>query len=147
MTLVKWQPFRSPLAEFDDIRQEFDRFFCRGWPTGLEEGAWTPALDVIERENEVIVKAELPGLGHEDIDLSIVDNTLTLKGEKRHEAEKTEGGHYRSERVFGSFQRTINLPSYVDADKVAATFKDGVLDVRLPKREEAKVKKINVNTG
>jgi len=152
MALVRWQPFRSPFSDLDELHREFDRFFDRGipgknWLQGFTESPWAPALDVLEHENEVVVKAELPGIDQEDINLSIVDNTLTLSGEKKHETESNEEGHYRRERVFGSFQRSINLPAYVDADKVTATYKEGVLDIRLPKREEAKTKKIKIKLG
>lgn len=103
-----------------------------------------PTLDMYEEKNEVVVKAELPGMAKEDIDIKLSDSTLTLKGEKRKEEEVKEKDYYRCEREYGSFLRTVQLPAEVKADGAKATFKDGVLEVRLPKSEEAKKKEVRL---
>ena len=99
-----------------------------------------PAVDVYEEKDEVIVKAELPGLSKEDLDVTLTESTLTLKGEKKKEEEVKEKNFYRSERSSGSFVRTIDLPSEVKTDQTKTSFKNGVLEVRLPKTEDAKKK-------
>jgi HSP20 family protein len=103
-----------------------------------------PALDVYEDKDDIVIKAELPGLEKGDIEVNMTDHTLTIKGEKKKEEEVKEENYYRSERSYGSFTRTLQLPTDVQADKVKASFKNGVLEVRLPKTEEAKTKEIKV---
>jgi HSP20 family protein len=114
---------------------------------GGTEGAFLPALDVVEEKDSLIVKADLPGLSKDDIKVAIQDNVLTIKGERKYEAEKKEANYYRQERVFGSFVRSIELPVSVDSGKVLATFRDGVLHVTLPKAENAKPKEIQVSVS
>ena len=131
----------------DEMNDLFDRFF--GWwgsPTTELVGQWWPVLELAEKEDHVIVRAEMPGLKREDIDVSVHGNVLTLSGEKKEEAEPREGACYCSERRYGSFRRDITLPAEVDADKVEATYKDGVLTLTLPKVEEAKTKKIAIKS-
>ena len=99
-----------------------------------------PAIDVYEEKDEVVVKAELPGLSKEDLDVTLTESTLTLKGQKKKEEEVKEKNFYRSERSSGSFVRTIDLPAEVKTDQVKASFKNGVLEIRLPKTEDAKRK-------
>jgi HSP20 family protein len=106
---------------------------------------WTPALDVYEDKDQFVVKAELPGMKKEDIDVSLHKGSLTISGERKSESEGTEGGVYRSERYFGRFQRTLDLPASVEMDKVAAEYRDGILSLTLPKAEEAKPKQISVS--
>jgi HSP20 family protein len=111
----------------------------RSWP-GRMLSIQMPALDVYEEKDEVVVKAELPGLSKEDLDVTLTESTLTLKGEKKKEEEVKEKNFYRSERSSGSFVRTIDLPSEVKTDQTKASFKNGVLEIRLPKTEDAKRK-------
>ena len=115
----------------------------RSWP-GRMLSLQMPAVDVYEEKDEVVVKAELPGLSKEDLDVSLTESTLTLKGEKKKEEEVKEKNFYRSERSSGSFVRTIDLPSEVKTDQTKASFKNGVLEIRLPKTEDAKRKVTNV---
>lgn len=142
-TLTRWDPF----AELLDMRREMDRVFAsflggtQAVPTG---GVWAPAVDIQETKDSFVVKAELPGMKQEDIQITIVDNTLTLKGERRQENEVRNGGYTRVERAYGTFQRALALPSVVNAEKVQAKYKDGVLEIDLPKKEEAKPKEIKV---
>ncbi len=133
----------------DEINRLFD-FSLGRLPSermGLFEGEWAPSVDVYEDESKVVVKAELPGMTDKDIDVNILNNTLAIKGEKKKEEEKKEQSYYRLERSYGAFQRSITLPSHVASDKVKASFKNGVLEIELPKKEEAKPKQIKVDVG
>jgi Molecular chaperone (small heat shock protein) len=125
--------FESPLAEFAQSNQ-------------LLSG-WTPALDVYEQKDNVVVRAELPGMKKEDIEVTLHENTLSISGERKHEETHKEKEVYRAERFFGRFQRSVTLPVLVSGDKVKAQYKDGVLTVTLPKSEEAKPKQIDVNVS
>jgi HSP20 family protein len=129
-------------------RDFFDRFFEDFTLPGVfsEETGFTPAFDVSETEDTLMVKAELPGMEEKDIDISLSDGILTIKGEKKQEKE-SDGGHYhRVERRYGAFSRTMRLPTEVDTEKVNATYKDGVLSVTMPKTEKAKPRKIEIAT-
>jgi len=129
---------------FEDI---FDRPFLpavwRRIPT-VDMG-WAPAIEVFEKEDKFVVKAELPGMKEEDIDISVVGDTLTVKGERKAESEVKEEDYYCCERSYGSFSRSIAVPSNVDAKKIEANYEDGVLEVSLPKAPEVKPKKIAVS--
>jgi len=151
MPLVRWRPDAAydPWSRLTSLERDMDRLF------GLTQGGsemsesvsdWIPALDVRESENEIILELEAPGLKEEDLNISISDGTLSIKGEKKREEEKEEGSYHVVERSYGSFQRAIPLPSNVDEDKAKADFKNGVLKVKLPKNEEAKPKQIKVES-
>ena len=114
------------------------------WMPSDGERGWTPALDIFEKNDRFIVKAELPGMKEDDIDVSVVGDTLTIKGEKKSEEEINEEDFYHLERTYGSFMRSISLPSNVNADKIEAKYEDGVLEVDLPKIAEVKPKKVKV---
>lgn len=151
MSLVRYQPNElstwTPFDRLASLRDEMNRLFDFSWPsrdTGLFSG-WSPALDVWDDKESFFVTAELPGMKKENIDISMHNGTLTISGERKHEREQKEGETFRSERYFGKFQRSVTLPAAVDAGKVKASYKDGVLTVELPKAEEAKPKHIDVN--
>ena len=140
--ITPWRPFR----ELEEWEQRFDDLFGRPlWRLPVEERGWMPAVDVFEKEDRFVVKAELPGMKEGDIDVSVVGDTLSIKGEKKTETEIKEEGYYRCERSYGSFYRSIPLPSNVDANKIEASFEDGVLEVALPKSAKIKPKKIAVS--
>jgi HSP20 family protein len=154
MSLIRYQAPElntwSPFDRLTSIRDEMNRLF-EGIPTmardsGLFSG-WSPALDVYQDKDHVFVKAELPGMKKEDIEITLHDGLLTLSGERKHESENKEGDSFRSERFFGRFHRSVALPSAVDAGKVKASYKDGILTVTLPKAEEAKPKQIEVSVA
>jgi len=133
----------------DRMREDF--FGRRGshwWPDRWfradELDVKAPAVDVFEEKDDIVVKAEIPGMDKDNIQVNLTDHTLTIKGEKKKEEEVKEENYFRSERSYGSFFRTLELPRDVHADKVKATFKNGVLEVRMPKTEEAKAKEIKV---
>ncbi|MDP2960008.1 MAG: Hsp20/alpha crystallin family protein [candidate division Zixibacteria bacterium] len=148
MAIVRWRPLRDIVSIQDEMNQLFDDFFGgrvpRRW-LKAEEGLWTPNVDVNETKDEIVVTAEMPGLKKEDIKLSVQDNVLTLSGEKNHEKEEKDANFYRLERNFGSFCRSFTLPTSVEADKIKASFKDGILKVTLPKSEKVKPKEIPIN--
>jgi HSP20 family protein len=153
MSIIRYQaPELSNWSSFDRLasfRDEVNRLFDFSWPSrdsGLLSG-WSPALDVFDDKDNLVVTAELPGMKKEEINLSLHDGVLTISGERKHESEKKEGDTFRSERYFGKFHRSVTLPTAVDANKVKASYKDGVLTVELPKAEEAKPKQIAVNVS
>jgi HSP20 family protein len=142
--LTPWKPF-----EFDRLRKEMDRVwdsFFEGRPSRRtrEEGEWLPSLDVSETKSDLVVKAELPGMEAKDIEISLNEGLLTIKGEKKQEREEKEEGYHLIERSYGTFTRSIRLPKDVQSDKIKASFKNGVLKVILPKSEEAKKKEIKI---
>jgi len=130
-----------------DLRRDIDRFFEEFLPRGLFRTAlveFTPSVDLIERDEDYLLRAELPGLRADDIDISVRDNVLTLRGEKRQEAEQDLRGYHYSERRYGAFARTIQLPGGVDSEKVQASYIDGVLEITLPKSEAAKPRRVHI---
>lgn len=116
----------------------------RMWPSDMDMMARMPAVDVYEDKDVVVIKAEIPGLSKEDISVQVTDSTLTIKGEKKREEEIKDENYYCCERSFGAFTRAVDLPSEVKADQVKASFKNGVLEVRMPKTEEAKKKAVTI---
>jgi HSP20 family protein len=142
--LTIWKPF-----EFDRLRKEMDRlwdsfFESRPDRRVREEGEWLPSLDVAETKGDLVVKAELPGMDPKDIEISLSEGVLTIRGEKKQEKEEKEEGYHVIERSYGSFTRSIRLPKDVQNDKINASFKNGVLKVVLPKSEEAKKREIKI---
>ena len=131
-----------------DIEQMFENFLGRRrlfWPWQAKDiEINTPSVDLYEEKDDIVVKAELPGLDKDNIEVNLSDNRLTIKGEKKQEQEVKKENYYRSERSYGSFIRTLDLPREVQTDKVKAAFKNGVLEIRLPKTEEAKKKETKV---
>jgi HSP20 family protein len=137
-----------------DLRREMDNLFDRffgdmGWPARGLSRTFAPAFDLSENEDEFVVKAELPGVDPKEVDINLTGNLLTIKGEKKEQSEEKGENFHRVERSYGSFSRSFQLPCEVQKDKVTAKYKDGVLDLRLPKAEEAKRKafKIEVKEG
>ena len=148
--LTVWKPFGelAPFRDFEWMRRDMDRlwnsFFERGTLRSEEGGEWLPSLDVAETKNEIVVKAEVPGLEAKDIDISLSNGLLTIKGEKKEEREEKEENYHLVERSYGSFARSIRLPNEVQSDKINASYKNGVLKIVLPKSEEAKKKEIKI---
>jgi HSP20 family protein len=147
MSIMKWRPTRDLLNIREEMNRLFDDFFT-GWPErrkGLLDGEWAPSIDVAETENEVVVTAELPGIKQDEVDITITDDVLILKGEKKEEKEIKKENYHRIERSYGSFQRSVSLPTGVQSDKAKASYKDGILKINVPKAEEAKPKQIKIN--
>jgi HSP20 family protein len=148
MALVKVNPLFAELAE---ARERLNRIFGRDelleTDGVLSTGDWSPSVDIIESDNEVTIKAELPGVAAKDISVNVDNNVLTLKGERRMEKEVRKEHYHRMERSYGSFSRSFSLPSYVDAAEVKAEHKDGLLTLRLPKKPAARGRKIEVSSA
>jgi HSP20 family protein len=135
--LVKPEPFTR------EIDRVFDAFFGQ-----TDQGRrWVPPMDLVEAEDHFVLKADLPGLGEGDVKIEVQDGTLSISGERKAEHEQREKGWYRIERSFGSFSRSLTLPDGVDADRIEASFANGVLDVRIPKPEERKPRRISISSG
>lgn len=156
--LQLWRPFGSLRREIDRLFEDFDRDFWRSpfrrsafdiEPFWRREWAAAPAIDIVEKDNAYEVTAELPGLDEKDIEVKLAKDSLTIKGEQQEEKEEKKKDYYLHERHFGSFERTFRVPEDVDADKIAATFKKGVLTLTLPKKPEAQkpAKKIEVKAA
>jgi HSP20 family protein len=148
----------SPLAVrgWDDVDRLFDALMTRPWlrPASLEWPEWAqtslaqlkaPKVDVIDRDSEVLVRAEVPGVDKKDLDISVAENAVTIRGETRKEEKEEKGEYYRCEISTGSFARTVALPAEVDADKAKASFKDGVLELTLPKLAKSKKRSIKID--
>lgn len=154
MALIPWRArdlWTDPFRDLEQIQREVNRLFDfslsrrEDKETGLLEGMWTPAVDIFDSKDNILVRADLPGLKKEDIDISVRDNVLTIKGEKKQEKEVKEKEYVRTERFYGSFHSAMSLPAGVDESKVTAAYKNGVLEITLPKKEEAKPKQIKVD--
>ncbi len=158
MLLEKWQPRYQSLTTWDPFTemaglhqvadQLFGEFFGQTpFKMAATEARWSPMVDVHETDEGIRLVADLPGIKQEDIQVSIEGDTLTLKGERKRDTEVKEDQYHRVERSYGVFQRSILLPSVVDSSKVKATYKDGVLEILLPKKEEAKPKEIKIEVA
>lgn len=152
MSLVRWNPARELATWPSDlfgIQREMNRMFDNAFHFDTRDedsafNAWTPAVDIAEHDDQFVVKAELPGVSKEDVKITLENNILTIYGEKKQEKETKKENYHRVERSYGSFQRSFTLPTTVKSDKIDAVYKDGVLQIALPKAEEAKPKQIEV---
>ncbi len=140
--LNKWEPFRDMLNLRADMDRLFNSFFG-GFPED-REGLWAPLIDIEEDNENIMVKAELPGMDKNEIKVTVRDNMLVISGERKQEKEAKDKTYHRIERSYGQFSRTITLPAVVNADKIKASYKDGVLSITLPKPEVMKPKQIDV---
>ena len=147
MTIVRWEPLR----ELGSLQSEMNRLFNTVFDTppagngGLRR--WVPAMDLVETEDEFVLRADLPGMSEEDVKIEVEDNLLTVAGERKAEHEDRDQGFYRIERSFGAFQRSLTLPKGVNAEAVKASFDRGVLEVRIPKPEQSKPRRISIAVG
>jgi HSP20 family protein len=143
MDLSRWERDMERMME-DFFGRRTRPWWPERWFRTEEMELAAPAVDLYEEKDDIVVKAELPGMDKDNIEVNLTDHTLTIKGEKKKEEEVKEENYYRSERSYGSFLRTLELPKGVHTDKVKASFKNGILEVRLPKTEEAKAKEVKV---
>ena len=145
MAIVRWDPYRELAAMQDRLNQFFDDT-RRSDDDVMSRGDWMPAVDIFQTDqHEVVLKAEVPGVKREDIDIKVENNTLTIKGERRQEKSVAKEHYHRVERCYGAFTRSFSLPNTIDSEKVRAEYRDGVLTVTLPLREEAKPRQITVD--
>lgn len=144
--IMKWDPFRDVVSIRDEIDRLFEGFFGR-MPAkrGMLEGVWAPLMDVEETKDDVFIRAEIPGLNKKDIKISLSGDRLHISGERSREEEEKGKTYHRVERAFGRFDRVVALPVEVEAGKTKATYKDGILEVRLPKAEKVKPKEIGID--
>ena len=144
MTMVRWEPFR----ELSSLQTEMNRLFNAAFDTTPpgNGGArrWSPAMDLLETDEQFVLRADLPGMTENDVSIELEDNVLTVSGERKTEREDKREGFYRMERAFGTFSRSLTLPKGVDPEAVSAQFDRGVLEVRIPKPEQRKPRRINI---
>jgi HSP20 family protein len=150
MALVRWEPVRELTSIQNEMNRLFNTFFDT--PTTGNGGAnalrrWIPAMDLVETDEHFVLKADLPGLTEADVNVEVEDNVLTLSGERKAEHEDKREGYVRVERSFGSFRRSLTLPEGIDPEAVQASFDNGVLEVRIPKPEERKPRKVAIQVG
>ena len=152
MAIVRWEPFRDLMTVQDRMNRIFDEAFRGVGRQGAEEdwalgGTWAPAVDIYEQDGTLVLKAELPGIDPKDVDVRVENNVLTLHGERKFENEVKRDQYHRVERAYGTFSRSFTLPSVVDTANIKAEFKEGLLRVVMPKREEAKPKQISISVS
>ena len=151
MAIVRWEPFRDLVSLQDRMNRLFDESVrtartgnADDWALG---GSWAPAVDIYEQDGNIVMKAELPGVDPKAVDIRLENNTLTLRGERKLDKEVKEDSYHRVERAYGAFSRSFTLPTVVDQGSIKAEYRDGVLKLTLPKREEAKPRQIQINVG
>lgn len=147
MTLMRWtDPFRDLAVMREQMNRLFEDYLARGraGEEDMASGLWSPAVDIFETKDAICVRAELPGVEKDAVSVEVKDGVLILRGERKHEKQVSEENYHRIERTFGTFHRAFTLPSSVDEAKVAARMKDGVLEVDLPKKEQAKPRHIPI---
>jgi HSP20 family protein len=145
MAIVRWDPAREVDSLQGEVNRVFDAFF--GNSAGTRARRWVPAMDLVETEGELVLKADLPGLSQDDVEIEVKDRVLTVSGERKAEHKEKSEGFYRVERAFGSFSRSLSLPDGVDAEHITAEFADGVLAVRIPKPEDRKPHRVAIGAG
>jgi HSP20 family protein len=151
MALVRWAPSRDLYSVQSELNRLFNSFFDTATPVAGNGGTttrrWVPALDIVENETDYTLRADLPGLGEDDVKIEVNDNVLTISGRRRDEHEEQQQGYYRLERSYGSFSRSLTLPKGVDAKAVTAAFDRGVLEIHVPKPEDSKPQTVAIKTG
>jgi HSP20 family protein len=136
----------DPLSNFPATFRNFEDALARMWNEPRAARPWSPSVDIFETENELVLKADLPEVKLEDIEVRVENQTLTVKGERKFERDETNRGYHRIERSYGVFERSFTVPATVDADKVGAEYKNGVLTVKLPKKEAAKPRQVKIES-
>jgi len=147
MALIRWDPVRELDSLQSEMNSLFDRFFDSRPAHGSTVRRWIPAMDLVETNDQLLLRADLPGMSEEDVDIEIKDGVLTLSGERRGESEEKGEGYHRVERTFGRFSRSLALPQGTKAPDVQASFDKGVLEVRIPKPEESKPTRVQIGSG
>jgi len=152
MPIVRWEPFRDLVSLQERMNRLFDESF-RGVGRGNQDdewalgGSWAPAVDIYEQDGNIVLKAEVPGIDPKDVDIRVENNVLTLRGERRFDGEVQKESYHRVERAYGNFTRSFTLPSVVDTEKIKAEYRDGVLRMTLPKKDEAKPRQITISVS
>jgi HSP20 family protein len=146
MTLVKWEPFRDLMVMQDRMTRLIDETLSRIMKEEVGKGVWSPPVDILERGNEVVLKMDLPGVSQNEIEVRVEENILIVQGERRFIKEVLDESYIQIERPYGTFRRTFNLPRMIEHEGIKASYKDGVLRVVLPKRQEAQLKQVLVES-
>ncbi|HEX8706916.1 MAG TPA: Hsp20/alpha crystallin family protein [Pyrinomonadaceae bacterium] len=145
MSIVRYDPFRDLRSLQDEVNRLFSTNLTRVFgDEGIARGAWNPNVDIYENKDQIIIEAELPGMSREDFDLSFENNVITLRGERRFEKKDESDNYHRVERSYGSFTRSFTLPPTVSGEGIGAEYRNGVLRITLPKREEVKARRIEI---
>jgi len=144
MTLEKWEPFRDLMAMQDRMTRLIDETLSRVWKDEVVQRVWSPPVDIFERGNEVVLKVDLPEMTQDEIDIRVEGNTLTIQGERRFIKDAYEENYIQVERTYGTFHRSFNLPRMIDQEGIKASYKDGVLRIALPRKQEIQPKQIVV---
>src|ERR1043166_1839722 len=145
MSIVRYDPFRDLRSLQEEVNRLFTGNMARSFDEeGIARGSWSPSVDIFENKEHIVLEAELPGMKREDFDLSVENNVITLRGERHFEKKDETDNYHRVERAYGSFTRSFTLPNTVTAEGATAEYKNGVLRVRLPKREETKARRIEI---
>jgi HSP20 family protein len=144
MTLVKWEPFRDLMAMQDRMTRLIDETLSRIWKEDMAQGVWSPSVDILERGDEVVLKVDLPGVSQNEIDIRVEEGTLTIQGERKFVRESSEENYVQIERPYGTFRRTFSIPRTIDQESIKASYKDGVLRIILPRKQEIQPKQIVV---
>ena len=147
MTIVRWEPLRELGTLQTEMNRLFNTVFDSPGTSNATMRRWMPAMDLLEVEDHFVLRADLPGMSEEDVNIELEDSTLTISGERKAEHESKQEGFYRVERASGAFQRSLTLPKGIDPESVTASFDRGVLEVRIPKPEERKPRKISIGGG
>lgn len=148
MAIVRWEPFRDLLTTQDRFNRLFNDTLGNVFGADqLNAKGWTPAVDIYETDHSLVFKAEIPGIDPKDLEVRVEDGTLYLKGERKYEHEVKEESYHRVERSYGSFARTFSLPRTINTEEIKADYKDGLLTLTMPKKEEAKPKTVKINVG
>jgi HSP20 family protein len=152
MAIIRWSPValapeRDLFGVGDEFSRLFDNFFTRSPLRGDLAPVFTPAVDIEETADEFVIKADLPGIQQKDVKVNLMGDTLTIRGERKQESVRKNGGMHRTERIYGSFERSFRLGTPVHNEKVKAQYKDGVLEVHVPKAEEAKLREVEVQVA
>jgi HSP20 family protein len=145
MAIVRWEPLRELSSLQTEMNRLFNQAFDQPQGNGGAVRRWTPAMDLLETEDHFVLRADLPGMAEEDVTVELEDNVLTVSGERKSEHQDRSEGYYRVERAFGAFSRSLTLPKGIDPEAVSAAFERGVLEVRIPKPEERKPRKITIS--
>ena len=144
MTVVKWEPFRDLMAMQDRMTRLIDETLSRIWKEDMAQGVWSPSVDILERGDEVVLKVDLPGVSQNEIDIRVEEGTLTIQGERKFVKESSEENYVQIERPYGTFRRTFSIPRTIDQESIKASYKDGVLRIILPRKQEIQPKQIVV---
>jgi len=146
MSIVKWDPFHDLTSLQERINRLLEEAFPRaGESEDRGAGIWRPLVDILDTETAIVIEVEVPGIDKDDISIDLKENVLTIKGERKQQADRQDENYYQRERRFGWFQRTFTLPGYVQPESIKATFKQGVLKIEIPKPEERKPKQITID--